>query len=85
MCSPRWALPCELRDSQRTYFCGQLDRLFPGLRPRYEQHYGQAYHAQARNANQLYALVNSLCAQHGLAQRIKPYQDGPDVRQMTLF
>ena len=72
-----------LRNRQRDYYYQQLDRLFPGLRQRYERAYGNAYHCEPPQAHRLYTLLKEICAQVGLNTAIKPYQ--PPPAQPTLF
>ncbi len=62
-----------LRDRQRVYFYRQLDRLFPGVRQKYEQLYGNRYSCAVPNAPQLYRHLNELCAAHGLVTRLPLY------------
>jgi DNA repair photolyase len=75
----------SLRDRQRDYFYTQLDRLFPGLRDRYERAYGERYGCPARNAGQLADLFHNLCARYGLLTHIPIYEPRQDPRQLTLF
>ena len=63
-----------LRDRQRAYYYNQLDRHFPGLRQRYERQFGNQYFAPANNYEKLKVVFEELCAQYGLATRIRPYQ-----------
>ncbi|HNT54913.1 MAG TPA: radical SAM protein [Anaerolineaceae bacterium] len=76
-----------LRNRQREYFYQQLDRLFPGLRARYERAFGPAYHCEPPRARQLYDLLQAICAQTGLETAIRPYQPPPRLlpAQPTLF
>ena len=73
-----------MRDRQRVYYYRQLDRLFPGLRPRYERSYGDRYECQAPRAKQLYAFFESCCAQHGVATRL-PLCAPQTTEQLSLF
>lgn len=80
----------SLRDRQRNYFYHQLDRLFPGLRQKYEHAFGTRYEAPARNARSLRALFDQLCSQHGIANHIPRFEPavkrrGAQPGQLTLF
>lgn len=80
----------SLRDRQREYFYHQLDRLFPGLRQKYEQAFGTRYDAPARNARSLYELFDRLCSQYGIATRIPHFEPRVKPRdaqpgQLSLF
>jgi DNA repair photolyase len=73
----RYILPAfgmTLRDRQRDYYYAKLDRLFPGLRPRYERAFGQRYSVGSPNASLLDQLCRELCDRFGLARRMPFYQ-----------
>jgi DNA repair photolyase len=77
-----------LRDRQRAHYYAQLDRLFPGLRPHYEQQYGTRYSAAARNAKQLEQIFREACERHGIATRMPFYEPAPPLgsaAQLELF
>jgi DNA repair photolyase len=74
-----------LRDRQRAHYYTQLDRLFPGLRQRYERAYGERYEAVPPNAKRLWQFFNELCQQVGLATRIPVYTPEPVTKQLSLF
>jgi DNA repair photolyase len=73
----RYILPAfgmTLRDRQRDYYYAKLDRLFPGLRPRYERAFGQRYSVGSPHAKRLDQLCRELCERLGLARRMPFYQ-----------
>jgi DNA repair photolyase len=73
-----------LRDRQRAYYYDKLDKLFPGLRQKYENRFGDQYYCRANNADRLAEMFNTLCSQHGIATRMTPYQ--PEVaKQLSLL
>jgi DNA repair photolyase len=74
-----------LRDRQRAYYYGQLDRLFPGLREQYEARFGDGYSAAANDAKKLERLFGGLCARHGIATHMKHYCVAEPVKQLALF
>ena len=77
-------LGMSLRDRQRDYYYRKLDRLFPGLRKKYERTYGQRYHCPVPNAETLWQALQQACEQHGLATQLKHYE--PDTpQQLRLF
>lgn len=55
-----------LRDGNRQYFYRQLDRLFPGLKKRYEQTYGQQYVLTSPNNRELMQLYHQVCESAGI-------------------
>jgi DNA repair photolyase len=74
-----------LRDRQRAYYYGQLDRLFPGLRQQYETRFGDRYSAAANDAKKLERLFAELCDRYGIAAHMKHYRIEEPVRQLALF
>jgi DNA repair photolyase len=79
------AFGMTLRDRQRAYYYDQLDRRFPGLRPKYEARFGEKYSAAANDARKLERLCGELCARHGIATRMRHYQAPPPGKQLALF
>jgi DNA repair photolyase len=74
----------SLRDRQRAYYYDQLDRLFPGLREKYERKYGEQYGCTANDADSLADLFAGLCDRYGMTTRIRPYAPQA-ARQLSLF
>ena len=74
-----------LRNRQRDYYYAQLDRLFPGLRARYERRYGERYDCSCPNTAQLQAHFDGLVAQHGLQTRVPPYVAPSPGQQLSLL
>jgi DNA repair photolyase len=62
-----------MRDRQRAYYYEQLDRLFPGLREKYERRFGERYSCPCRGARGLERRSRELCAELGMATRIPRY------------
>lgn len=74
----------SMRDRQRAYYYAQLDRLFPGLRQKYERTYGERYACEAPNARALYRFVEKQCAQYDLALQMPCYAPQAS-QQLRLF
>lgn len=55
-----------LREGNREYFYQQLDRLFPNLKEKYIQYYGNQYIIESPNNHQLMDLFNKKCSQNGI-------------------
>lgn len=55
-----------LREGNREYFCGQLDRQFPGLSEVYRQRYGYQYEVESPNAVHLMRLFHETCEKYGI-------------------
>lgn len=73
-----------LRDRQRAYYYRQLDRLFPGLREKYQRVYGDRYSCHAPYSKKLYAIFGTLCMQHGVATKLPQYAPQA-AEQLSLF
>jgi DNA repair photolyase len=71
------AFGMTLRDRQRRYYYAKLDRLFPGLRPRYEQAFGERYSAPARNARHLGQVFAEMCGEFGIAMKMPVFAPRP--------
>ena len=74
----------SLRDRQRAYYYHKLDRLFPGLRVKYEQKFGNQYQVQANDAHGLVSQFYELCQRFSISSQIIPY--APETaEQLALF
>jgi DNA repair photolyase len=71
------AFGMTLRDRQRDYYYAQLDRLFPGLRRKYEERFGERYSCPANGAKRLEAAFYEACARYGINTRMPVY--GPQA------
>jgi hypothetical protein len=74
----------SLRDRQRAYYYDQLDKLFPGLRSKYQRRFGDRYHCPANNAERLRQVFREQCARYGVETHVKRYESPAD-RQLSLF
>ncbi len=76
------ALGMTLRDRQRAYYYDQLDQLFPGLRRKYEERFGDRYSCSVPNAAKLDPVFRDLCSRYGIATRMPTYvpQAGTQMR-----
>jgi DNA repair photolyase len=71
------AFGMTLRDRQRDYYYAKLERLFPGMRPRYEKAFGERYSAAARNARQLGQIFAKTCRELGMATKMPVFAARP--------
>lgn len=74
----------SLRDRQRAHYYDKLDKLFPGMRGKYESKFGDQYHCAANDADRLAEVFSDLCGQYGIATRIKRYEP-ETATQLSLF
>jgi len=74
----------SLRDRQREYYYRELERLFPGLKEKYERRYGERYGAAASNAKALEAVFHETCQKHNIATRVRRYQPAAPTQPSQL-
>ncbi len=74
------AFGMTLRDRQRDHYYARLDRLFPGLREKYQQAFGERYSAAAQNARRLADLFAELCDRHKIPSRMPVFTPRPHIR-----
>ncbi len=74
-----------LRDRQRVYYYGKLDKLFGGLRRKYQRTYGSQYHCAPPHADRLRRQFYSLCDQFGLRAKVTRYEPASGPQQLPLF
>ncbi|MDD3922022.1 MAG: radical SAM protein [Endomicrobiia bacterium] len=55
-----------LREGNREYFYNQLDRLFPGMKEKYIEVYGNQYIINSNNNNELMNLFHKKCDMNGI-------------------
>jgi DNA repair photolyase len=89
-CGARFIIPwfgMSLRDRQRDYYYSQIDRLFPGIRVKYEAVYGNQYVCNSPGEHQLERLFRDRCASRGIITDMKDYVTQiPDLdSQLKLF
>lgn len=73
-CGARFVYPAfgmTLRANQRDYYYEQLDLIFPNLKEKYIQQYGDAYNCQTENSKKLYRIFVSECQKTGLLFQMK--------------
>jgi len=76
-CGASYVIPCfgmTLRDRQRAYYYAQFDRLFPGVRQKYEARFGGNYEAMSPHARELGDVFEQECAARGVATKMRMYQ-----------
>jgi len=74
----------SLRTRQREYYYARLDEHFPGLRARYERHFGERYSCSCPNARELAQAFEALRADLGMGTNVKPYRSH-SAHQPALF
>ncbi len=81
-----------LREGNREYFYAQLDRLFPGLKKKYIQAYGNQYMVDSPRNKELMELFHEQCGQYGMLhdnerifQYLHTFEDKQENAQLSLW
>lgn len=79
-----------LREGNREYFYGMLDKKFPGLKEKYQQRYGNTYHISSDKSQELMRLFEEKCRKHDIVCDVDAcfrylHEFPEQYRQMTLF
>ncbi|MDO5126753.1 MAG: radical SAM protein [Eubacteriales bacterium] len=81
-----------LREGNREYFYEQLDRLFPGMKQRYIDTYGDAYEVPSPNQEKLMQIFQQFCEKYGmiydgeeLFRYMREYKNKTIGEQLSLF
>lgn len=61
-----FSIGVTLREGDREYFYAKLDQLFPGMKQRYVQRFGNSYECLSPNHDQLMPLVVDTCRENGV-------------------
>jgi DNA repair photolyase len=72
------------REGQREYYHWQLERLFPGLKQKYEKTFGMEYSCPSPDADKLYKEFRELCLDYKIAMKMNFYVP-PKPSQLSLF
>lgn len=88
----QFGIGVTLREGDRAYFYRKLDQLFPGLKERYIQTYGNAYNVPSPREKQLLRLLIRECKRAGMEYRpkelfqyMRSFEDKMAGEQLTLF
>ena len=81
-----------LRSGSREYFYRQLDRLFPGMKEKYQRTYGDQYILNSPHHPRLMRLFHDTCQRHGILhdnaqifQSLRTWEDKQSADQLSLF
>jgi DNA repair photolyase len=81
-----------LREGNREYFYKQLDLLFPQLKEKYIQTYGNQYIVESPNSKQLMKLFHQKCSQYGIVHNneqifhyLQTFEEKNTTEQLTLW
>ena len=81
-----------LREGNREYFYKQLDRLFPGLKEKYMQWYGDRYEIESPDSERLMEVFHRTCEEHGIMhdndgifEYLGEFEEKGGGEQLSLF
>ena len=81
-----------LRSGSREYFYQQLERLFPGMKEKYQRTYGDQYILNSPRHPRLMRLFHDTCQRHGILhdndqifQSLRTWEDKQAAAQLSLF
>lgn len=81
-----------LREGNREYFYKQLDRLFPNLKDKYIQTYGNQYFINSPNNDRLLKLFIKKCSKNGIVHNneqifhyLSDFESKEKIRQLNLW
>lgn len=81
-----------LREGNREYFYEQLDRLFPQLKEKYIQAYGNQYMINSPNNNSLMKLFHQKCNENGIINNneqifryMQTFEEKQSIKQLSLW
>jgi DNA repair photolyase len=62
-----------LREGNREYLYEIFETHFPGMKEKYQQHFGNQYNCSSPNAKKLYSILSNLCQNNGISTKMKFY------------
>lgn len=81
-----------LREGNREYFYKQLDRLFPGLKEKYMQWYGDRYEIGSPDSGRLMEMFHRVCEENGIMHDndeifdyLNKFEEKGGGEQLSLF
>ncbi len=73
-----------IREGQREYFYGELDKRFPGLKEKYIEKYRNNYSCAVPSINEMQKKFAELCGRENISTRMKFYKERK-TEQISLF
>lgn len=87
-----FSMGLTLREGNREYFYQQLDRLFPRMKEKYIERYGNQYEINSPNNQQLMGLFHETCSKHGIVHDndqifhyLHTYEEKQSYTQLSLW
>ncbi len=83
------AFGVTLRQNQREWFFARLDELFPSVKTKYIESFGNAYECHSPKSKELWKLFQCECMKAGIIYKmeeiIRAYKEGYSDGQLSLF
>lgn len=83
------AFGVTLRQNQREWFFAKLDALFPSVKEKYIDQFGNAYECRSPKSKELWSLFQNECKKSGILYKmsdiISAYKEGYGDGQLSLF
>lgn len=83
------AFGVTLRQNQREWFFAKLDALFPSVKEKYIEHFGNAYECRSPNSKELWNIFQNECnkseIKYKMSDIINAYKEGYGDGQLSLF
>lgn len=87
-----FGMELTLREGNREYFYGQLDRLFPGLKEQYIRTYGDQYMIESGSSQKLMRLFHRKCEKNGIVhdndqifRYLSAFEEKDDGGQLSIW
>lgn len=83
------AFGVTLRQNQREWYFNKIEKLFPGIKQKYINAFGNSYECRSLNAKQLLSITQKECEKIGILCEmediIQGYRQGYSEKQLSLF
>jgi DNA repair photolyase len=87
-----WGIGLTLREGNREYYYQKLDELYPGLKEKYIQKYGNEYVVKSDNGERLHKMVMDMCKKNGIVcnneklfEYLRTFEEKNKTEQLSLF
>lgn len=67
-----FSMGMTLREGSREYYYKKLDKIYPGIKEKYQKHYGNSYNITSKHNKDLMDIFKKTCKQHGMIYN--PYE-----------
>jgi DNA repair photolyase len=86
---PGLSMGMTLRGNQKEWYYNELDKVFPGLKERYQQEYGNTIYCNSSHSRKLFQAFREECDKYGIIYKmdhiIRESRKAYTYSQLTLF